>query len=44
MEFRGSVRTRTSSLRDKAERAVVMGMRPMNSGIRPNFWKSCGSA
>ena len=40
--FLGSVRMRTRSASSRSSTWVMMGMRPTNSGIRPNFTRSWG--
>ena len=41
--FFGSVRMRTRDARSRRFKETVMGTRPMNSGISPNFTRSSGS-
>ena len=43
-EFLGSLSIRISASLSSASRETVIGTRPINSGINPNFTKSCGSA
>ncbi len=43
-EFLGSLSMRISASLSSASSETVIGTRPINSGISPNFTKSCGSA
>ncbi len=43
-EFFGSFKIRISASLSSASSETVIGTRPINSGIRPNLTKSCGSA
>ena len=43
-EFFGSFKIRINASRSSESKDTVIGTRPINSGISPNFTKSCGSA
>ena len=43
-EFFGSFKMRINASRSKESSETVIGTRPINSGISPNFTKSCGRA
>ncbi|MNC99677.1 hypothetical protein D3C83_180420 [compost metagenome] len=41
-QFRGSTRMRASMSRVSSRKRAMMGSRPVNSGIRPNWNRSVG--